>query len=545
MKEQKRTGSYYTPKILSEFLVNHIFHKYLAQVQALRILEPSCGDGEFVQSLGPHFESRNIELDLIELNPDELSKSVNKASNYLPVRQVHEYNLDFLNFEFQEEYSLIIGNPPYISKKHLKDEQIEKCKSICQPNISGKVKNIWPAFLITAINNLANDGIMCFVLPSEILQVKYTSGLRSLILDSFERVEIFAFNELIFEKAEQDVVAIIGIKNHSIQEEQGVSFYQVDKLEDLKIPNYTEMNFNVHREKLDKWTNYILSDKQLNAIDQVSNDLNLLSIKHYCEKAEVGIVTAANDYFIRKQSELKGYNLNGYIKPILRKSNVIHNTLTISPNSFQKLRDEDKSVNLVSLDNVPKDLLSESALEFIREGEEENLDKRYKMTKRTHWYHVPSVWSSEAIFCKRSHLYLRMFLNRANVMVTDSFYRVVAKQEYDIQNLVFSFYNSLTLVLAELEGRFYGGGVLELIPTEFKALLIPYNPSITQDQYDELETLFNNGSSLNEILNYTDPILLPGIEDETIQELRNMRQALFYRRTKFEELEIKVEAMIQ
>lgn len=533
--ERKSTGSYYTPEVLSEFLVNHIFHKYLDGVRDLSILEPSCGDGKFVGCLKNHFFNRNIVLDLVEISQTELMKSVARASNLLHPDQIQVYNGDFLDFQFQRTYSLIIGNPPYISKKHLSLDQIEKCKKICKPHISGEVKNIWPTFLIRAIENLDINGVMCFVLPSELLQVKYTYGLRELILDSFERVEIFAFNELIFDEVEQDVVAIIGVKSHEIRAERGVSFYQVENLEDLKIPNYTEMNFNVHRERLDKWTNYILSDEQLNIVDKIANNLKLKSIKDYCDKAEVGIVTAANSYFIRKKSDLNDYELGGYLKPILQKSNLIHETITITKDSFELLKNSDKPVNLISFDNVPKNQLNLSAQKYISEGEDMDLHKRYKMQKRINWYHVPSVWTSEAIFCKRSHLFPRIFLNSANVLVTDSFYRVVTKKEFDARNIVFSFYNSLTLVLAELEGRFYGGGVLELIPSEFKSLLIPYNNSITHDQYNHLESLFNTESSLDQILDFTDPILLPRILQEDIQELRKMRMTLFTRRTKLKE----------
>lgn len=536
--DKKNTGSYYTPEILSKFLVNHIFHKYLPEFDNLKILEPSSGDGGFIESLIPHIANKHVEVDIVEINPIELAKAETKLLGQILPECVNTYNQDFLNYNFSRKYSLIIGNPPYISKKHLAEKQISVCKKICQAYISGEVKNIWPAFLVKAIENLDENGILCYVLPSELLQVKYTSGLRNLILNSFDRVEIFAFNELIFDKVEQDVVAIIGIRSHRNSQEHGVSFYQVDKLEDLTIPNYTEMNFNVHREKLDKWTNYILSDAELNCIDRVSNDLSLMPIKHYCKKAEVGIVTAANKYFIRKLSELIPYKLNGYIKPILQKSNIIENTVTISKELFDKLRAKDYTVNLISFTNVSRTKLSRSARKYIDEGEKQKLHERYKMVQRTNWYCVPSIWTSDAIFCKRSHLYPRIFVNEANVLVTDSFYRVVCKDSYDVRKFVFSFYNSLTLALAELEGRFYGGGVLELIPNEFKDLYIPYSENVTSEQFNELEKLFNQGSSLDQILDYTDPILMPNIGEDRIQQLRNIRQKLFDRRTKVQSKEI-------
>ena len=39
-----------------------------------------------------------------------------------------------------------------------------------------------------------------------------------------------------------------------------------------------------------------------------------------------------------------------------------------------------------------------------------------------------------------------------------------------MRGICYSFYNSLTLLYAEIAGRFYGGGVLELSPKEFRSL---------------------------------------------------------------------------
>ena len=74
-------------------------------------------------------------------------------------------------------------------------------------------------------------------------------------------------------------------------------------------------------------------------------------------------------------------------------------------------------------------------------------------------------------------------MNESNVYVTDSFYRANVLDQFNVNNLAFSFYNTLTMVLAELKGRFYGGGVLELTPSEFKSLKVPYiNTSFSVSQ---------------------------------------------------------------
>jgi hypothetical protein len=72
---------------------------------------------------------------------------------------------------------------------------------------------------------------------------------------------------------------------------------------------------------------------------------------------------------------------------------------------------------------------------------------------------------------KRAHHIPRLILNTAGAYTTDTAYRIRTK--VGAQKLVASFINPLTALSAELEGRHYGGGVLELVPSEIEKLLIP------------------------------------------------------------------------
>ncbi|WP_422861303.1 Eco57I restriction-modification methylase domain-containing protein [Flagellimonas sp. W118] len=545
MDEKKKTGSYYTPKTLSDFLCKHIIQKYLG-TENISVLEPSCGDGQFVKSFFHNFyteENYKVEIDLLDINEIELTKAI----KYVPQSEnLNFYCQDYLEFYLEKNrtYSLIVGNPPYIKKENLEKEQIEICEKVHHKakefsrkiNSNHSIKNIWTAFVEAAIMSLNDDGIMCFVIPSEILQVKYAEELRAAIADEFERVEVFAFNELIFQGVQQDVVAVIGVKHVANKMEHGFSFYQVNALEDLKEPRFTEKHSNIHRLTLDKWTNYILSDEELNFIDESAN--NFHSISHYTGKAQVGIVTAANDYFILSDTEVRNnsiHRLKDIIKPIVPKGELIPSTISFTEEDFYSLKSEDKRVNFLHFPNEPKKKFGKIANNYFAKGEEDKKDgkgklhERFKMTKRENWYHVPSVWASEGLFIKRSHLYPKMFVNEGNAYATDSFYRIVTKANYSIRKLVFSFYNSLTFVLAELEGRFYGGGVLELTPSEFRKLSVPYKDSITDEQFNKLDSLFRQNTRIEEVLAYTNSILIPDID--TIK-LERLRKKLVDRRTK-------------
>ncbi len=546
----KTTGSYYTPPILAEFLVKHIFSNHITDsFKQFKILEPSCGDGQFLEPFLKDDYLKKIEktrFDLIDINAEELSNArfivENLKSSTITSVCSHQ---DFLDYKSNESYNLIIGNPPYINKKHLSKEQIAKCRTICENSISdfGETKNIWPAFLIQSIKMLASDGVLCFVLPSEILQVKYTQKIREYLLSEFQKVEIFAFNELIFSGIQQDVVVVLGVKKLPKLNSPTVSFYQVNKLEDLKIPDYIKKHTNIHRKKLDKWTNYILEDSELDLIETLTNENSFKPLDEYCEKVEVGIVTAANDFFIVSDSTAKKYDLVEYCHPIVSKGGMIKDRTTLSKRDLSLFRKGNQKINLVSFPK-DKDQINEKATRYIKIGERLHLNQRYKMKRRFPWFQVPSIWSSEAFFIKRSHEYPRMVLNSAKTYLTDSFYRIVTKKDIDSKSLVFSFYNSLTFTLAELEGRYYGGGVLELTPNECKKLNMPYL-FIEADNFRLLEKKFRDNESIYSILDYTDSILLKNLTEKERQKVREIRNKLLNRRLKLGQSKTQVKPMKQ
>ena len=73
---------------------------------------------------------------------------------------------------------------------------------------------------------------------------------------------------------------------------------------------------------------------------------------------------------------------------------------------------------------------------------------------------------------KRSHDTPRLIMNKIGAYTTDTAYRIRAR-DTEAERLVSCFVNPLTSLSAELEGRHYGGGVLELIPSEIERLSIP------------------------------------------------------------------------
>ena len=137
---------------------------------------------------------------------------------------------------------------------------------------------------------------------------------------------------------------------------------------------------------------------------------------------------------------------------------------------------------------------------------------------------------------KRSHLYHRLILNCAGAYTTDTIYRgrMLPAATQRPADLVASFHNSLTLLTAEIEGRSFGGGVLELVPSEVGRLLVAVPPGFG-GEIERLDCLAREGSSGGDepLIAETDKLLakhVAGLDPSVLEQLHQARLLLLSRR---------------
>jgi adenine-specific DNA methylase len=276
-----------------------------------------------------------------------------------------------------------------------------------------------------------------------------------------------------------------------------------------------------------KWTAAFLSEAEYALLQNIKRKQ---CIKQFSDiaSADVGIVTGANDFFLVNQEVVQKYDLQEFSYPMFGRSEHCPGILYSSsvhkencrnglPSSFLWIKKE-------------KTELSKKQREYVDMGEFQTLNTRYKCRIREPWYTVPSVYTTKIGMLKRSHDMPRLILNQANALTTDTAYRIVANY-IDNELFVFAFINSLTALSAEIEGRSYGGGVLELVPSEINKLLIPV-PEIKRFDIKKLDGMIRS-SSPDQYLRTQDKIILGSIgltenEQETFYnawlKLRNRRQ---------------------
>jgi hypothetical protein len=220
---------------------------------------------------------------------------------------------------------------------------------------------------------------------------------------------------------------------------------------------------------------------------------------------DVGIVTGANGFFLVPDAVVDTYGLHAWAKPMFGRSDhvrgVVYNDKSHAENKFLG-----RPANFLWFGPTPLKDLPAGVRRYIRSGEAEGLAQRYKCRIRTPWYNVPSVYVAPVGMLKRCHHFPRLVLNAAKAYTTDTAYRVTV-QRGRAADLVVSFVNSLTALSSELEGRHYGGGVLELVPSEIERLLLPvgrHSPSSLKD----LDRAVRGGMPAEGLLARQDEMLL-------------------------------------
>ena len=155
---------------------------------------------------------------------------------------------------------------------------------------------------------------------------------------------------------------------------------------------------------------------------------------------------------------------------------------------------------------------------------------RYKTRIRDPWWHVPSVYSTDIALLKRANEAPRLISNEKKALTTDTAYRIQSKIRPDL--LAASWLNSLTLLACELNGRTYGGGVLELVPSEIRKTPIPISGDGAD--FSQLDLDLRNGKPIQEILKQQNEstALSTGIDRDALLLLEGARQKMVARRTR-------------
>jgi adenine-specific DNA-methyltransferase len=536
---KKLRGGYYTPKIITDFIC-----KWAITKPTQKVLEPSCGDGNFIESAIQRFNELGVSNDKllglikgIELIEEEAEKSKERAAKY-GLNSTTILNSDFFNYILNANgealFDLVIGNPPFIRYQNFPPEHREIAfqmmgKMGLHPN---KLTNIWVPFLVISASKLNSTGKLAMVIPAELFQVKYAAETRIFLSKYFSRITIITFKKLVFADIQQEIVLLLCEKG--VTTFKGIRVIELNNLDEL----YSIDINKVHKGEVkslehsnEKWTKYFLEEKEIQLLRRIKSEKKIKPCSDIME-VDVGIVTGLNEFFMLSKEIVSKRKLKSHTTKVVSKSNHLKG-IVYTDLDFEKNSKEGCPVYLFLPPDRDFTSLPKACREYIEYGETMKFNSGYKCRIRKRWYITPSLWSPDAFVLRQVGDYPKLIINQTNASSTDTIHRVRFKTDIQPEIVALSYLNSLTFAFSEITGRSYGGGVLTFEPTEIEEIPLPV---LIQDSIDfeKIDALIRQ-RKIEEVLDIIDKELLIkqlSFSESDVRMLRGIWKKLSERRNK-------------
>ena len=532
---EKLRGGFYSP----DALVDHCWDRIASLTRdrsCLRVLEPSAGDGAFIRGIGrnPRLLDRIGSVTAIEPMTSEAEKCSIELQRQGLLGRVETRSAIEWAVVADDLFDVAVGNPPFVRFQFLSDADklsIKRLQERLQISLAG-VSNLWLPLLIGSLERLRPGGAFAFIVPAECFTGISAGALRAWLVERGNRLRFDMFPPGSFPLVLQEIVIVSGQRSSRANS-------ATLRCEFCDHPLRGRVTTTVHLipPSAATWTRFLLTKAQIDAHEEATHLPKVQPLGRVA-KFEVAAVTGANDYFSVDDSTLKEYQLEAWSTPLLPR---IRHALGLryTETDHEKIGDAGTKAHLLDFSaERPDPCQVDGPLRYLTIGVVEGLPDRYKCSIRKPWYRIPFIRPGQIMLSKRCHQYPRAVLNEAGVVTTDTIYRgsmvnTFVGRESDV---VAAFHNSLTLLAAELEGRTFGGGVLELVPSEVSRLSIPL-PERFGDELDRLDSLtrgFRVGDSEGDVLIEETDLLLAkadlGLSPGLLDTLGTARDSLVRRR---------------
>jgi len=305
-------GQIFTPKYVAEFMVKNIISLILhskRNLQNLKVLEPSVGEGIFLKSL--------LQNKFSNIHAFEMDLSLEKVLLDLYPNVNFEFN-NFLGSNTTDKYDLIIGNPPYLGQNYnatVFQEYVRKYP-ICAKYFVGNM-DLFYYFIHMGIEKLNPGGILSFITTNYWITKSQKTGIKFLkphLLNECFLLQYIDLSSLkIFEDARGQHNCIFVLQKKSIQEKINKTNKKIQIIQILgnhkNQQKQNSLNNLVFRELLhNKNSSYIRRYTSAVTNKDLKHDgsWNLLypkevkavvdKIENYCKVN--GIILKLNDFFI-------------------------------------------------------------------------------------------------------------------------------------------------------------------------------------------------------------------------------------------------------
>ncbi|MCI0513132.1 SAM-dependent methyltransferase, partial [candidate division KSB1 bacterium] len=187
-EKQRYSSVHYTPPYLARTIVENAIRELDTTKPILKIFDPACGSSQFLVEVLKQLHE-NGYIGKVQITGWDSSLAAINISNFLlhyEKRTIWKERLDFhiqlvedsLQEEWNNNYDLILMNPPFVSWEQLDKDSREAVRQVLGSKIIGR-PNQASAFFYKAIQALNRDGKIGCVIPSSLLTSDAYQKLRN------------------------------------------------------------------------------------------------------------------------------------------------------------------------------------------------------------------------------------------------------------------------------------------------------------------------------------------------------------------------------
>lgn len=320
---RKATGSYYTPTKVVKKMCDRLIS--MNNCVNKSVFDPCCGTGNFILQLPKVFEYENVygnDIDSMSIKIARINYALKYEVSDKATIYSHITEQDYLTSSESMKFDHIIGNPPWgyefteAQKNYLRGKYV---------SANGSNIESYDVFIEQALQNLAANGVLSFVLPEAFLYVKTHTPIRSLLIKE-NSIQYLEFLGNVFDKVQCPCIIMQSIHDYKPFNTMGLVINDGKKeysIETKRSVNANCLSFSMTDEE------YIV----LNKIDGIEDKATLEGNSVFA----LGIVTGNNKKYISNQKKdgyemvLKGSDIYKYrVQPS-------NNYIDFEPESFQQV----------------------------------------------------------------------------------------------------------------------------------------------------------------------------------------------------------------
>ena len=320
-------GEVFTKTEVVEFILDLVGWQVGQSLLTKRLLEPSCGSGDFVVPVVRRLLADAPHATVGELLPCIRAVEVNRAAFDLLVQRVravletHGFSsseaatltsawllqADFLTQPFSSPFTHVVGNPPYLRIEALPRPLMQRYRALFRTMYDRA--DLYIAFYEKGLSLLAPEGRLGYICANRWTKNRYGGPLREMIAESFHMDVYVDFTGVDAFHGEVTAYPSVTI----IRNGSGEHTQIIDK-EDVLCANLPELSGHLLARTDDPRIKYLSKFKEKRAPWLLSNAARLLVVKDLehrlptLEKAGckvgIGVATGADKVYIGTDAQL-------------------------------------------------------------------------------------------------------------------------------------------------------------------------------------------------------------------------------------------------